>query len=355
MNFHFVARALFTLLTLSISAEAAALELLFQWRPVEGADKYVIEISEEADFQEPLVIERASKTEYLWQTDKVQKVYWRVAADGKRKGLFSAPQLLDIADLLKNPNAYSGVVLTQAMTPEAPSGAVEALQPQDSLRIASEPVAPADPQLDAEVAIPFQVNLHLGGGGHSLKLLGTDMEAKIAGAVPKAARAGAIIPFSTSRSMIVEAEWNQFYLTPEPTARYPFQNPVLLSTHRARLMTGSESSLIYGLSYRSVLRPVRSGPEQIEFTNRSLFGFGAGVRRTLKTFELELLIGAHFGERLTEVDASLRATTPIIPFETWNIVAGLQLEGDFQIHPEIQANASQVLRTLVTLGIVFGD
>lgn len=337
------------------SAMAAdALEILFQWREVEGGDQYVIEISEDADFQTPLMIERATKTEYQWTTNHIRKVYWRVAADGKRKGLFSKPQLLDIADLLKNPARYKGVSLKQSTVqtpPPNPNPLVASEQTSDTVQ----PVSEADPELESEIAIPFQVNLHFGGGLQSVKLAGSDFETKIAGAIPTALRAGAIIPISPAKSLILEVEWNQFSLTPEPAERYPFQNPVLLSTSRARAMFGSETSLIYGLSYRNILRPRRLGPEQIEFFSRSLLGASAGIRGTLKTFDFELLAGAHFGERLSQADLSLRTTTPVIPFDTWSIVLGLQLEADLQIHPEIEASPSQVLRSLITLGIVFGE
>jgi len=92
------------------SAEDAYYQAVFNWDAVEGADKYVIEISESADFRTPMVNKVLDKNEFVWKRMELKPYYWRVAAQSKsgRLGIFSEPELVD----LKN-GAASGIAVTK--------------------------------------------------------------------------------------------------------------------------------------------------------------------------------------------------------------------------------------------------
>ena len=339
------------------SARAAeTIELIFHWLPVDGADKYVIEISKAADFVDPLVIDYANTTEYRWKTQETDTIHWRVAADGKRKGLFSPAQKLSFAELLKNPELYEtqGVILK---SPREEKSSATPVPPTTlpSPPISTPPLPEAEVPLDSDMALPFQLSFYGGYGSQHMKLLSKDLDAKISGGVPVSIRAGAAIPLSTSRSIVIEGEWNQFHLKPEPALEYPFQKNLSASTVRATVMVGSEDSLLYGLSYRSVLRPERTAPEQVSFSNRSLLGLAAAYRDQFKSFSAEIQSGVHFGQGLSQGDVTARVSTPVIPSDRWSIVIGLQIGAELQIHPELRTEMSQIYRGVISIGFEWED
>lgn len=361
MKMSFAILFIFLFTSRSFCAEGE-LELVFQWKPVTGADKYVIEISKEADFQEPLTIDSAKTSSYSWSAAKVQKIYWRVAADGKRKGLFSVPQMIDIADLLKNPEAYAaqGVSLKKSTIDATAESLPKPLPASESeLPSAPQPSPPegssTDTDLDSDLALPFQAGFHFGGGFQNLRLLGSDLETKVSGPIPMNLRAHITAPISNSRSLIIDAEWMKMNLKPEPAQQFPFQTDLAVSQGRLRLLVGSEDKLAYGLSFRSILRPLRMGAEQVGFENKSLFGLGVRHAFSFQTLDFETHAGAHFGQSITQGDATLRLLFPLIPLERMSFLIGLQVDADLQIHPDIRAEVSSAFRGLFTIGIVLGD
>ena len=82
-------------------------EAVFRWSEVQGADHYVIEISETPGFEEPLVIERTLRPRFNWKNFKRGRYFWRVAAGqsvrgrGDRLGLFSSPAMADLESTSK--------------------------------------------------------------------------------------------------------------------------------------------------------------------------------------------------------------------------------------------------------------
>lgn len=76
-------------------------QAVFQWEPVERADRYVIEISETPDFRTPIVTQNLDKNEFIWRKVELKTYYWRVAAESKRgqMGFFSEPEKVDLKDI----------------------------------------------------------------------------------------------------------------------------------------------------------------------------------------------------------------------------------------------------------------
>ncbi len=72
-------------------------QFLLSWFEVEGADHYYLEISEDPQFESPVVTKRIQNPEYLWSTSSQNVHYYRVAAgsaDG-RMGVFSEVMRVD--------------------------------------------------------------------------------------------------------------------------------------------------------------------------------------------------------------------------------------------------------------------
>ena len=111
----------------------------FRWEPVAGADRYVIEISESADFRRPIVNKVVSKPEYVWKKMELKTYYWRVAAESKggRMGIFSEPQETNLKD------ANSGVEVTPLK--EVVARPAVPAEPEPPPRLEPPPVAETPP------------------------------------------------------------------------------------------------------------------------------------------------------------------------------------------------------------------
>jgi hypothetical protein len=97
-------------------------EAVFDWEPVEGADQYVIEISDTADFRTPRVSQTVKKTEFIWSDFPLGTYYWRVAAGTHRGrlGVFSEPAKVSLAQIpdSDSPSSSDGVVIRKKIEKE---------------------------------------------------------------------------------------------------------------------------------------------------------------------------------------------------------------------------------------------
>ncbi|MBX3021595.1 MAG: hypothetical protein KF799_07955 [Bdellovibrionales bacterium] len=102
------------LLPQAYAAESSENVATFAWEPVEGADQYTIEISETADFRQPLVIRTLSKAQFMWRGFAAKVYYWRVAGGTKsgRLGVFSEPAEVDFQAMVDG-QEVDGVSLRQ--------------------------------------------------------------------------------------------------------------------------------------------------------------------------------------------------------------------------------------------------
>lgn len=72
--------------------------IIFSWFEVPEANYYLIEISKNLNFIDPIVAEKVRTTEFEWSGFEAQVYFYRVAAgqDAGRMGLFSEPQKADL-------------------------------------------------------------------------------------------------------------------------------------------------------------------------------------------------------------------------------------------------------------------
>ncbi len=85
----------------------------FSWDSVEGATKYVIEISDTPTFRKTLVNEVVNEPRFVWKQMHLGRYYWRVAAASEdQDGLFSDVSLADLTD--EKAAELSGVTLSES-------------------------------------------------------------------------------------------------------------------------------------------------------------------------------------------------------------------------------------------------
>lgn len=88
-------------------------EAVFDWESVEGADQYVIEISDTPDFRKPRLSQTVKKTEFVWANFPLGTYYWRVAGGTRRGrlGVFSEPAKVSLLQVSDNPSSSDGVII----------------------------------------------------------------------------------------------------------------------------------------------------------------------------------------------------------------------------------------------------
>lgn len=90
---------IFRLLIPQANGEAKPLPpVIFNWDALPGADFYIIEISDESNFRNPLVVAKTSTNFYAWARFAKGVYYYRVAGGSLsgRKGAFSKPEKVDL-------------------------------------------------------------------------------------------------------------------------------------------------------------------------------------------------------------------------------------------------------------------
>jgi hypothetical protein len=76
----------------------------FLWEPVEGADSYIIEISQQPDFQNLIIDQTVSRPRFKWNDFPKGKYYWRVAGKaGFALGLYSDVAYADLTVIPDGP------------------------------------------------------------------------------------------------------------------------------------------------------------------------------------------------------------------------------------------------------------
>lgn len=86
--------------------EIESVDADFEWEPVAGSDRYVIEISRTPDFRDPVVARAVSGTRFRWRGFAPGEYYWRVASgqSSGRLGTFSEPQRVDLSIPVSEPS-----------------------------------------------------------------------------------------------------------------------------------------------------------------------------------------------------------------------------------------------------------
>jgi len=75
--------------------------VILSWSTVDGADHYILEISETPDFINPIIETKVKNPEFAWDSFKERNYFWRVAAgtDDGQMGVFSEVGAFDVREL----------------------------------------------------------------------------------------------------------------------------------------------------------------------------------------------------------------------------------------------------------------
>ncbi|MGZ3723941.1 MAG: hypothetical protein ACXVA9_13450, partial [Bdellovibrionales bacterium] len=293
--------------------EACADEILYQalfsWDKVEGADRYVIEISETADFRAPLVNKIVTKNEFMWKKMSLKSYYWRVAAETKsgRLGIFSDPELVN----LKNGDQI-GVAVTPLADPHEEPTPKKTEEHEVVIKLGSEepppvveipkPVdlSPAPPPL-RKFAMQPQTYVEWHPGYSTVTLSGPrDTKASFQGKNLIALGAGADRIFAEERMVRLQLNYARHTYQPKPKDKYPLQEDLTWSEISGQAIAHMASShLGYGIYAEHSAEIVRKDLESVEARGANYFGpsvegyFEFGGTHYIGNYTA--VIGTHYG------------------------------------------------------------
>jgi hypothetical protein len=234
-------------------------EAHFEWEKVDGADQYVIEISETADFRSPLVNKVLRKNEFTWTSAKTKKYYWRVAAQSSqgRLGLFTDPEVVEFT------KPAEPVATTKAATETSPSALVPVQAPAPAVE--SQNPSLSDGSSRSEPVAPFFKNGLLWTWRPSLtsaNLRAEDFDVALSG--------GHMLGLAVENN----GEWSwrlqydQVKYSADPPEEFPTQPDLTLSTAAFELRRrGEESSLSWGALVKTDSWFERKGAQEIGLKN----------------------------------------------------------------------------------------
>lgn len=279
--------------------EASDFEAVFSWTSIDGADHYIIEISESPGFEEPIVIKRVSEPQFVWRNFKKGLYFWRVAAgqSGKvdRLGLFSPIAVANLENLEK----YAGPGVTLNRKTEVPKR--EAKAPPT-------PKAEVPPQ-----EIPVEPEPQVVGTGTwhriltwipSYRLTTMDGDHGIQGAFngPSLLAFEGELQFSSvnHRFWSLKLTFDETYWQPKNTSETPFQPSVKEQRMSAELFTGrTVSPWSFGFGAESFPVFKRKAPEEGELQSLTVFGPAARyIKKVSDRHQFEFSFSARFGEIL---------------------------------------------------------
>jgi hypothetical protein len=262
-------------------ADEQRLQAVFSWEPVTGADQYVIEISESADFRNPIVNTTIRKSEFIWDRFPLSEYHWRVAAGHSRgrMGVFTEPARVDFSPLKKNPNlvVLNGIEIRKVETP-APEPVAPPPPP--------EPITKAEPEPQPE---PKPSPVHLSEAQKKWQFIGLwqprfgmihakgteSSEANLNGAtIPSL---GLELPWRGADGgvWLFDSSITSYVFKPVPKAKFPFQEDLKWIEFDVSLLR-FRSPFGYGFSARQNLSLRRTGYEAI--TADTALGFGPVVQ-----------------------------------------------------------------------------
>jgi ribosomal protein L12E/L44/L45/RPP1/RPP2 len=266
-------------------AHAEEFHAVFSWEEVPGANQYVIEISESADFRNPVVNITVKTPEFVWQKFRLANYYWRVAAGHTRgrMGVFTEPVTVDFSPLKKNSSiaALDGVLIKKIITAAASAAPVPPAPPPEPAVVA--PQAPPAPEPLRKVELsetqkhwqPIALWQPRYG---SLKIHGSDSVAVLTGAtIPSF---GLEVPWRDAEGAIwmIDAAITHYSFKPDPESKFPFQKDLNWLEFDANLLR-FRSPLGYGFSARQNLSVRRTDYEAIAAD--TVLGFGPIVQWNL--------------------------------------------------------------------------
>ncbi len=342
---------------------AARFEAVFSWEPVDKADQYIIEISETADFRNPVVNSTLQEPEFTWRGFKLQKYYWRVAAGSSRgrMGLFTDPVTVDFEPLGANGAiaALDGVLIRKLQAarilPEPqPGPAVPAPKNEGPKGVAE---AKALPHSEARIPTRRRINLTQEQENwrpillwqpnyNYMQILGTEnAKANLTGAATMAF--GFEMPWRDYRNAlwVFDGAIQYYMFEPDPPERFPFQDDLNWLEFDLNA-TRYTSALGLGVKVRQMISLRRKSYEEVEADTTLWFGPELAKNYPLSRGEFNIRLSAIFSR-----DGQAAYVQP-----EWRVrlgerfITGVGAEGLWILQAP---SSGLILRGFVTIGFPF--
>lgn len=248
-------------LFLSQAFAAVLDEVVFEWEKVDGAEFYIVEISNEPDFRNLLDTQNVKATSFIWKKyDRKKRYFWRVAsgASNRRMGYFSEPQEVKPQKLVEK-TIEKTLPTTETKTSE------NRAEKESEVQVA-EPIDPDAVQTDST---PVQIP-----SGFALAWAPTYKLANLKGEANSKIGLGGGVPVGLLFE-VKKSEWHFQAWTasqvwkPKPESEFPFQKNLSITETRINLVKDN-----YGIVLYQTFVPMRLTDESISFQSLWL----AGVR-----------------------------------------------------------------------------
>ncbi len=273
-------------------ASADRYEISFEWSLVAGADIYTLEVSETADFSNPLLVKVLRKNSYKWKNAENKKYYWRVASghSSGRLGLFSEPMQLQLTALKKivlSPGVAKPVLeIIASPKPEPPPIVVAA--PAKSMDFGSAKGIAWQPM-------------------YKMTSVAGDQESKILlnGGAPLSFQIKVRTHPSEETYYALSASHTQQTWKPNPPEKFPLQPSIDIAETILNLeKSHTASNFRYGVSIRSSYLPERMTNKVISVKAVSMAGVRVSwAENTHDSFDKDVFaIGANFSKELQQLN-----------------------------------------------------
>lgn len=300
-------------------------QALFEWEPVERADRYVIEISETSDFRKPIVTETLHKSDYLWKHIPLKTIYWRVAAGNKRgqMGFFSEPQEVNLADV------HSENVTVSVIEKPKPKEEEKPVVPPTPPPPAPAPTPP--PVKDVAKKEPLKPHYRVEWRPSYVNITSAaanQVDAKLQGVDPVDLAFHGDQPIHDTHILRIDAEYSSVKFKPSPANQYPNQSAISWpDVHLSGIVYQVGSIWGFGGLIETV--PIFTRQDLTSIKGKAGFETGPVAENWRKWEHLEYfgsysaLVGSNFGARTSQ---SLR--TPL-----WeDLVGGITFSAEYFVN-----------------------
>ena len=272
---------------------ASDYEAVFAWEKVEGADIYMIEISDSPDFQHPQLSKTTKKTEFVWSRFALGRYYWRVAAGSStgRMGVFSEPAKVNLEKLPDSSSNSDGVLIRKKIDPDLARPPVETKteeviknvpKPQfDETRFEQDTKLASDEQRELKETYLFEWTPIWTGWTLNEE---SSLKVNLAGSSLGSGHFQTEQVLSKGKSYLVDAYYAQYKWKVSDTVTYPYQEDQPFTDLRVQILFGNnKSGLLRGGIVQTVPVVERKDLEQVEI--KSLLTVGPSVYFSWKDSE----------------------------------------------------------------------
>lgn len=247
------------------------------WQPIEGADFYLIEISDSMEFRNLILKKEVNNPEFIWnQFDKSKKLYWRVAAgdNSGRMGVFSEPLAVKLIPAPKKevPKQKNPVKAKQiekvTQSPPVPKPEPKAIITPPAKRKVKQKKKVAELPLFREFNIAWTPMF-------SVKKFKEDesVTANLNGGLLVNFKLQADFNWSNQSFLRSHLYFRSGQFQPDPPERYPFQDNISTSDILASFVRKTDSSNWgFGIEIDQLSFVERVELERVQSTSRLLYG-----------------------------------------------------------------------------------